>query len=124
MDGLEILRLLLLAAHILGLAAIIGAFFMQLGRKSGFDLRTILIGAVTQLVTGIALVGVIEGSNGDVNNLKIGIKLLIAVIVFVAAFIGWRQTKKTDAPRRKITPWLHTAGGLAIVNVLVAVLWT
>ena len=36
MEPLEIVRLVLLAAHILGLAAIVGTFFVQMRQKDGF----------------------------------------------------------------------------------------
>ncbi|SLJ82887.1 Uncharacterised protein [Mycobacteroides abscessus subsp. abscessus] len=51
---------------------------------------------------------------------KIGVKLIIALAVAAFAEIG-----RADAKKGKDVPWMtHAAGGLAIVNVLVAVLWT
>ena len=46
MDALEITRLILLALHILGLAAIIGAFFVQIRKKSDYNLTPMLAGAI------------------------------------------------------------------------------
>jgi hypothetical protein len=119
MEPLETVRLVLLAAHILGLAAIVGTFFVQLRAKDGFATGVMLAGAITQVVTGLALVGVRQASDLGVNNIKIAIKLGIAVAVLVAAIVAHVQSRRGG----KVKPAFHTAGGLAVVNVLVAVLW-
>lgn len=119
MEPLEIVRLLLMAGHILGLAAIVGAFFVQLRAKDGFATGVVLAGAITQLVTGLALVGVRQASDLPVNNVKIAVKLGIAVVVLVAAIVAHVQRRRGG----RVKPAFHTAGGLAVVNVLVAVLW-
>ena len=49
-------------------------------------------------------------------------KLAIALIVFVAALIGWLRARK-NGNTRKIKPFFHAAGGLALVNVILAVFW-
>jgi hypothetical protein len=119
MEPLETVRLVLLAAHIFGLAAIVGAFFVQMRAKDGFATGIVLGGAITQLVTGLALVGVRQASDLGVNNIKIAVKLGIAVIVLIAAIVAYVQSRRGG----KVKPAFHTAGGLAVVNVLVAVLW-
>src|SRR5215207_6865534 len=119
MEPLEIVRLVLLAVHVLGLAAIVGAFFVQMRANDGFATGVVLAGAITQLVTGLALVGVRQASDLGVNNIKIAVKLGIAVIVLVAAIIAHVQSRRGG----KVKPAFHAAGGLAVVNVLVAVLW-
>lgn len=119
MEPLEIIRLLLLATHILGLAAIIGVFFLQMRKKTDFAVRPILIGAIVQLASGIALVGVREAGDMGVNHVKIAVKGVIALLVLVSAIIATVQQRKGG----KVQPAFHAAGGLAVVNVLVAVLW-
>ena len=116
---MDILHSILLAAHLLGMAAIVGAFFLQMRRKSDFVLMPVLVGAITQLVTGVALVGVAEATDGDLIYAKIGVKLGIAVVVLVAAIVVVLKQRKGG----RVQPWFHTAGGLAVVNVLVAVFW-
>lgn len=116
---MEIVRLILLAVHILGLAAIVGVFFVQLRASSGFRTDLLLGGAITQLVSGLALVGVREASDLGVDNIKIAVKLGIALIVLVAAIIAHVRQRKGG----KVKPAFHAAGGFAVVNVLVAVLW-
>lgn len=117
---MQIVQSLLVVAHMLGLAAIIGTFFVQMRAKSGFAVNVILAGAITQLVTGVALVGVGEAAlDRDYNMVKITVKLVIALIVLVGA-VGAVVAQKRG---RRVQPWFHTAGGMAIVNVLVAALW-
>lgn len=119
MESLDIVRHLLLAVHLLGLAAIVGAFFVQLRATDGFATGVMLAGAITQVVTGLALVGVRQAEDLGVNNVKIAIKLGLAIVVLVAAIIAHVQRRRGG----RVKPAFHTAGGLAVVNVLVAVLW-
>ncbi|WP_395638164.1 hypothetical protein [Pseudolysinimonas sp.] len=119
MESLDIVRHLLLAVHILGLAAIVGTFFVQMRAKDGFATGVMLAGAITQVVTGLALVGVRQAEDLGVNNAKIAVKLGLAVVVLVAAIVAHAQARRGG----KVKPAFHAAGGLAVVNVLVAVLW-
>ena len=119
MEPLEIVRSVLLAGHILGLAAIVGTFFVQMRARDNFATGVVLAGAITQVVTGFALVGVREAGDMGVNNIKIAVKLGIALVVLVAAIIAHVKQRRGG----NVRPAFHTAGGLAVVNILVAVLW-
>lgn len=116
---MEILESVLVVAHLLGMAAIVGSFFVQLRRKTDFVLTPLLVGAIVQAVTGLALVALAEISGEDLDYAKIGVKVVIATIVLTAAITAYFVQKKGG----RVQPWFHAAGGLAIVNVLVAVLW-
>lgn len=116
---MDILHSILVAAHFLGMAAIVGAFFVQMRRKRDFILTPMLAGAITQLVTGLALVGLAEATDSDLIYPKIAVKLGIAVVVLVAAIVAVLKQRKGG----RVQPWFHTAGGLAVINVLVAVFW-
>jgi len=124
---LEPIVLVLLVFHFLGLSLIIGSFALQLRRKQGFEFGTMLIGAITQLVTGLALVGVLQMGGEDVNNAKIAVKTVFAVVVLVAVLVARsRQAKALSAgtnEKKAALPFLHLAGMGALINVLVAVLW-
>jgi hypothetical protein len=52
-----------------------------------------------------------------VNNAKVGVKLVIALVVMIVALLNFRKQKASKAV-------FHTVGGLAVANVLVAALWT
>ncbi|MEQ1736748.1 MAG: hypothetical protein ABL886_10165 [Rhodoglobus sp.] len=117
---MEILTNVLVAIHLLGMAAIVGSFFVQMRRKGDFVLGPLLWGAIAQVVTGLALVGLAEAGDGDpLNYAKIGVKATIATVVLVAAIFAVVTQRKG----KRVQPWFHAAGGLAVVNVFVAVLW-
>ena len=116
---MEILQSILLAVHVLGLALIIGTFAVQLRASEGFRTDLVLAGAITQVLTGVALVGVGEAMDRDYDMIKIGVKLTIADVVLGAAIAAAVVAKRGG----RVKPWFHVAGGMAVVNVLVAVLW-
>lgn len=109
---------LVLILHFIGLAGIIGGWLAVI--KAPHVNKAIMHGAILQVVTGIILVGLQE-MQGDVemNHIKVAIKLVIALVVLVVAIMGVRK----EAGARGSTATLaHIAGGLAIVNVAIAVL--
>lgn len=110
---------LIVAIHLLGMAAIVGAFFVVL--RSPRFVPAFLYGAITQLVSGVVLVGLRESEvvadEGPLNMAKIGVKLLIALAV---AVLAWRERANREAATMGA---IHAIGGLALVNVLVATLW-
>ncbi|XGX79992.1 hypothetical protein LQK93_02812 [Terrabacter sp. BE26] len=111
---------ILVALHLLGMAAVVGGWIaVRAGRTV---IAPILWGARAQLVTGLALVGVAEALNDEehhVNNAKIAVKLVIALVVLAAAEIGAARGRKG----RDTGSLLDVAGGAAVVNVLVAAIW-
>lgn len=74
-------------------------------------------GAIGMLVSGIALAAIVS-IVGDANHMKLGIKLLVGVIVFVAALIGRRKINSGESVG---TGLAHAVGGMALINILVAV---
>lgn len=128
---MELVRDLTLIGHFIGLALIIGPFFARMRADGGYLFGIVLTGASIQLVTGLLLTGLAEMRLADnakleVNHTKIAVKLVIALVIFVVALIGYRKQRKltADTPERKLLPLLHTAGALAIADVAVAVLWS
>ncbi|MFJ3381784.1 hypothetical protein ACIPJ2_15375 [Curtobacterium sp. NPDC090217] len=124
---MSVLFNVLLVLHFIGLAAVIGAFLVQMRRKGGFQTFWVITGLVTQLVTGLGMMGVIDAtSDGGANHAKLGVKLVIAAVALVLAFVARARQKRADAGTAKAKaalPFFHSAGALAIVNVLIAVLW-
>ncbi len=116
---MEILRLLVLCLHFLGLTALVGVFLVQVRQRKGFNTKLLMTGAITQVVTGFLLVGLREMQDLPVNNVKIAVKLLIAVVALVSAIIAHRKQSKDQAAM----PFFHSAGGLGLINILIAVLW-
>lgn len=116
--GMEILHTILVFLHIVGAAALLG------GWLATFKTPTVglfqFIGAWVQLVTGILLVGLNEMGDGSVNHVKIAVKLVILIVILVAAWIGRRKVKNNEPVSVGIA---HTVGGLTLVNIALAVFW-
>ncbi|MEO3932879.1 hypothetical protein WMO79_08710 [Micrococcaceae bacterium Sec7.4] len=104
--------------HIIGAAMIVGIWIGQMKKPTihprQFD------GAMLQLLTGIAMMGLIPALDINANYAKLGIKLVIALIVGVLAFIGRRKYKKGEPISKGLA---HSVGGLALLNVAIATLW-
>lgn len=114
---MEILRNILVILHFIGLASLLGGFLVQMSAfrtKSAVINPAILHGALTQLITGLLLVVLAEMGEGDVNHMKVGIKLLIAIVIYVLALISRKKTTVSPAI-------LGSIGLLTIVNIVVAV---
>lgn len=114
MNPLEILRLVLLVTHFIGLAAIIGAFIVQMPQRTGINLRPMLIGAIVQIVTGVGLIATRKLEGLDVLDEKMFVKLALALVVLVAVLLGLRGNTLL---------WFRVAGIVAIANVVVATVW-
>ena len=117
---MEFLRLLLVFLHVIGLAVLIGAFLAQLRQESAEGrwrpAAGMLHGALTQLVTGVALVGVREGAlDLPVDNIKITVKLLVLIVILGLVLVGRRK------PLHQAGFW--AIGVLAVLNVGIAVFW-
>ena len=125
---MDIVRSFFLVAHFIGLAAIIGPFLLQLRWKGQYAFPVVLGGAITQLVSGLVLVGLAEmraaQSDFDVDHVKVAVKLVIGLVIAVVALIGFlKQRKAEGGGGRELLPFFHTAGGLALVNTALAVFW-
>lgn len=110
---------LLVILHLLGMAAVVGSWLGVL--RSPRVVPGMVHGALLQVVTGLALVGLREGGAvddaGELDHAKIGVKLVVALVV---AALAWVNRKRADS----VPPALvHAIGGLALVNVVIAVLW-
>jgi FtsH-binding integral membrane protein len=114
---MEILRDILVFLHFIGLAALFGGLFVQVRSDPRVVNNAVIHGALTQLVTGLLLVGVLEGMDDvEVNNAKVGVKLLVALVVTVLAFAN---RKKTSIPSGLFFGLM----GLTVLNIAVAVFW-
>src|SRR5690606_18085478 len=116
---MTILLSVLIFVHILGAAAIFG------GWLANFKTPTVSVwqwyGAIVQLVTGLTMVGVIEAGDGSPNHMKISIKTVIAIVILVAAFLARKKMKNGEEVPTGIA---HAVGGLALINIAIAVLWS
>lgn len=107
---------LLLFLHFVGLALLLGAFLVQVRDPQKTVTRWMWDGALTQVVTGILMVGMLSMSmipDETPNNAIVGVKLIIAIVIAVIAFIGKRR------PAPQVGLWA-AIGILTIVNMLIA----
>ena len=107
--------------HLTGMAILVGAFIVHMRSKNNYPFRLMVWGASIQLFTGTILVGLAYmGVDGAPDNLKITVKSLFAAGALVAAILGAKRQSKGEA---KLQPFFHAAGGLATINLVIAVLW-
>ena len=116
MANVDTLFGLLVVTHLLGMAAIVGSWMVAVSAPK--VLPPMVYGAAIQLVTGLALVGLAASGtvNHEVDDAKIAVKLVVALVV--ASLVVLHQRKESVSKGV-----LHAIGGLAVLNVLVAVLW-
>ena len=102
--------------HFLGLASLLGGFLVQMSTSPKVVNSAMVHGALTQLVTGLALVGLAETlvEDEEVNHMKVGLKLLILLVITALA---WVNRRKASVP----TGVWAAIGLLTTANVVIAV---
>ncbi|GHF29042.1 hypothetical protein ACFTT0_16135 [Streptomyces bauhiniae] len=108
------------ALHIIGIAALLGGFLTQMkamGRGTARFVPAMLHGAITMLVTGVVLVGLNEADGHHVNNIKIGIKLALLIVILGLVYVK-RDEETVDKGM------FGLVGALTTANIFIAVLWT
>jgi hypothetical protein len=119
---MQIVANILVILHFIGLAFLLGSFLYQIKdiiKGTAKVARGMIDGALTMLVTGLALTGIYSAhliEDEHINNAKVGTKLVVLIIVTVLALVF---RKKDPAPS-----WaLWAIGGLTTLNVILAVSW-
>jgi hypothetical protein len=110
---------LLTLVHLIGFAALLGGCLVQFRSVEPEVSRTMLIGAWTQLISGLALAALLELGNdpaNPANHVKLGVKLAIAAVVLLLVA---KNRKFQSIPKGL---W-GIITGLALVNAGIAVLW-
>ncbi len=141
MYGMEILRTILIFLHLLGMAIIVGGYLANV--KAPRVIPGMLHASYLQLITGIALFGLLEAQAHGLTmeaRLPLLIKLVLGILVTVFAFIGNRQQKAADRAAATTEAGAGQAGtalrtvsasatmahltfGAAILAVVIAVFW-
>lgn len=116
-SGVEALRLVLRYAHLIGFALLLGGAVVQyLSGRLKIN-QAMLWGSVIQLVTGLALSAPLRGGGDDEPSpVKLGVKLLIAVLIFIMVFFA---RKRTDVNRGHFLAII----GMTLLNAAVATFW-
>ncbi len=120
---MDLLYDILVFLHLLGFASLFGGLFVQIKGDPRVVNAAVLHGTLTQAVTGLLLVGVLEsgqilnaaGSAVEVDNAKIAVKFLVALVITVLVIAN----RKKNLPTGLFLGLL----GLTVGNVGVAVFW-
>ena len=113
---MDFLRDLLLFLHFIGLAALFGGLFVQVKAHPRVVNNAMFHGILTQLVTGLLLVGVLEAGDHEVDNAKIGVKLMVALVIGALILVNRKKQALADGLYLGLL-------GLTVVNIAVAVFW-
>ncbi|ORT59578.1 hypothetical protein [Streptomyces sp. CB03238] len=117
---MDVLINVFVALHIIGIAALLGGFLTQMKAMGEGTARlgpAMLHGALTMLVTGVVLVGLNQADDQTVNNIKIGVKLAILVVILGLVYVK-RDEERVDKAV------FGAVGGLTMANIFIATLWT
>ena len=114
---MDFLRLVLLLLHVIGYAALLGGLLVQVRDPEKKVNALMRDGAGTAFVTGLLLVGVLEGLDTDVNHAKVGVKLGIALVVLVLVMANLRK------PSIPTGLWAGILV-LTVANIVVALFWS
>ncbi|WP_089297046.1 hypothetical protein [Actinoplanes regularis] len=114
---MEALRLILLFVHLVGFALLLGGAIAQFLSGTFRISPAVLWGSIIQLVSGIALSAPLRGGGDhEPDPIKLGVKLVIAVMIFIMVFIP----RKREAVNKGHYIGIIT---LTLVNAAVAVFW-
>lgn len=109
-------RVVLYMLHMLGVAALLGAFALQVAHGGRGLPTAALHGAAAQLVTGVALVGIAEADDRELNYTKIAVKLGVTLVV---AILVLANRKRDSIPEGLFMG----AFGLVLLNIGLAFGW-
>lgn len=114
---MEIVYGIVLVLHLIGWALVLGGAVYGL-RETRMN-KGMLHGILTALIAGLIMMGL--GSAGvagpEPNNIKMGVKLVIALVVTALVIYGDRNQEKVTKG------YLGGIAGLVVANIAIAVLW-
>lgn len=116
---MEIIKGILVVLHIVGFGVVLGGMLAQLPAVK-FGKARILPGVMHAawllLATGLLLVGTIYMLDGQPNNTKIGVKLLVLIGIIVLILVNRKKENVSGGA-------IGAIAGLSVLNVCLAVLW-
>jgi hypothetical protein len=116
---MDVLIEVVVGLHIIGIAALLGGFLTQMKVMGAGEARIVpamMHGAWTMLVTGLALVGLNQADDQEVNNTKIGVKLAVLLAILVLAYVN----RDEDRVNARV---FGAIGLLTVANVFIATTW-
>jgi len=119
MSGWEILRLALRYLHLIGFALLFGGFLAQYLTHTMRVTVVMRSGLGAMLATGL-LLALPFPSDVDLNYVKLGVKLGVAVVIGALFGVSVTREKRGAVVSRGL---FLTIGGLALLNAAIAVFW-
>ena len=113
---MDLLRDVLLFLHFIGLAALFGGLFVQVKASPRAVNNAMFHGILTQLVTGLLLVGLLDAADDAVDHAKVAVKLIVALVIGVLVLMNRKKESITDGLYLGLL-------GLTALNIAVAVFW-
>ncbi len=101
--------------HLLGMAGLLGGTLAQLKAKPKRVTNLMLHSALTQLVTGFILTGLVQANKEEIRMPIVGLKMLFVLIILLLLILA--RKKPTNAK-------YYTILGLTIANVGLALFVT
>ncbi|GAA2440434.1 hypothetical protein GCM10010388_31920 [Streptomyces mauvecolor] len=117
---MDVLIKVVVGLHIIGIASLLGGFLTQMKAMSAGTARFVpamLHGALTMLVTGVALVGLNQADGSTLNTVKLGVKLAFLIVILGLVYVKRDEEKVEKAA-------FGVVGGLTVANIFIALLWT
>lgn len=113
---MELLRLLLRYAHLIGFALLLGGAVAQYLVGPVRINRAMLWGSAIQVITGLALAAPLRGDDPEPAPAKLAVKLIIAILI---AIMVWVPRKRPQVNKG------HFVGIIVLTlgNAAVAVFW-
>jgi hypothetical protein len=112
----EVLRLILRYAHLIGFALLLGGAVVQYLSGRVRINQAMLWGALAQLVTGLALSAPLREEAEEPAPAKLVVKLVIALLI---AVMVWLPRKRAEVAKGHFLAIV----GLTLVNAAVATFW-
>jgi hypothetical protein len=119
MAALEVLRSIVVVIHLVGFAVMFGAWAVEAAARRFQATRLMDFGVLISGVAGLALAAP-WGVDGELNYVKIGIKLVVLIVI--GGLIGASTGRaKKGRPLPSWVFWL--IGALILFNAAIAVIW-
>lgn len=116
---MEILRNGVVFIHLIGFALLFGGWFVEVVQRRFRVDQIMNLGMIVAFVAGLAL-SAPWGTSGDLNYVKIGVKLVVLLIVAALMGISSARAKK-DRPLPAWTFWL--IGALVLLDAGLGIMW-
>lgn len=115
---MELLRDIVIVLHLTGFALLFGSWAVEALARRIRITSTMHLGLTVALVSGLALAAP-WGLDGDLNYMKIGVKLVVLIATGAVLGIGAAKQKREGTVPAAL---FWTAGLLTLVNATIAVL--